>query len=179
MAGPPAQSMIALYTQLHAECQQQSSAQTPLVRFVVDLHYNLLYSKYTRKKSNQWSLNHTAHAMHVCQQPITARSAVHTRPPTVAVHITLIDGWCNRGKIFEVHRVWDKVPEGSTLIFGHNLIFLKQSIAQAKENRYTKSARSVQLFQYNTGMWWTHTETDKTHGHTTTANARTSIASCW
>jgi len=57
-----------------------------------------------------------------------SQGAVNTRPPAVAVYIALADGRCAVAKLFK-SRVWDKVPEGGTLIFGDILISLKDSVA--------------------------------------------------
>jgi len=57
--------------------------------------------------------------------------------------------------------------EEKTLIFGHSLISLKHSEGNPA---CKKSARSVQPFWYNTGMW-------RTDGHTATDNTRAGIAS--
>ena len=80
---PHAQSIIALYTELHAECYQQSA-------IVVE-----------------------------CRPYVPCTSAV--RPPAVAVYIALADSRCAVAK-FSKSRVWNKVPERSTIIFGDALI---------------------------------------------------------
>ena len=72
--------------------------------------------------------------------------AVNTRPTAVAVYIALADGQCAAAKVSK-SRIWDKVPEGRTLIFGDRptLISLKHSIARVEGNLYAKkSARFVQ-----------------------------------
>jgi len=43
-----------------------------------------------------------------------------------------------RGEIFKV-QVWDKVPEGSTLIFGETHISLQNSVGQVKGNLHAKT----------------------------------------
>jgi len=64
--------------------------------------------------------------------------------------------------------IWDKVPEGSILIFADTLLSLKHNIAYVKRNLCAKkSARYMQPIQYNTGV----SQTDR---HTTTANIHAS-----
>ena len=36
-------------------------------------------------------------------------------------------------------RVWDKVPEGNTLIFGHTHISLQYSVGQVEESPHAKT----------------------------------------
>ena len=60
-------------------------------------------------------------------------------------------------------RVWDKFPDGSTLIFGDTQITLQHSVVEVKGSRHTeKTAPLVQSFQYNTSLWRTerHTHND-------------------
>ena len=86
-----------------------------------NLSYNLLYSllvvQQIDKKSKQWSLSHTVRVMHVCRRPVAARDAVNTRRQLsqLPVYITLTYRQCAVAK-FSKSRVWDGVPEGSTLI---------------------------------------------------------------
>ena len=56
-------------------------------------------------------------------------SAVNNRLTAVAVYIALDDGLRTEAKLSKSCRVWDKVPERSTLIFGDTLIFLKHRVA--------------------------------------------------
>ena len=57
-------------------------------------------------------------------------SAVNNRPTPVVVYVTLVNAGCAVTK-FSKYRVWDKVPDGSTLIFGDTLIIsLKYSVAK-------------------------------------------------
>ena len=78
--GPHAQSTIALYTQLHAECRQSSLAVYRLRLNWFDLLYNLLCNllvvQQIDKKSKQLTLSHTVRAMHVCFRPVAVRDAV-------------------------------------------------------------------------------------------------------
>jgi len=66
--------------------------------------------------------------MHICRQTIAASGAVNPSLPAVAADITFAYRWCAMAKFFK-SRVWDKVPEGSTVIFGDTLISLKHIIA--------------------------------------------------
>jgi len=50
--------------------------------------------------------------------------AVNTRPPTVTVYIAIADGRCAMANLSK-SRVWDKVPEKSTLMFRDTIIPLK------------------------------------------------------
>jgi len=61
-------------------------------------------------------------------QPIATRGAVNTRLPAVAVYIAPTYRRFAMAK-FTKSRVCDKVPEGSTLIFGNTLLYIKHSIA--------------------------------------------------
>jgi len=101
------------------------------------------------KKSNQWSLSHTVRVMHVCRRP-SPPGAVNTRPPAVAVYIALADGRCAAWRHF-LNAEWDKVPQGSTFIFGDTLISLKtqRSVVRGKpvceKMSLIRAAVSIQL----------------------------------
>ena len=47
---------------------------------------------------------------------------------------------------FSESRVWDKVPEGSPVIFGDTQISLKHSVGQVEGSPCQNPARFVQLF---------------------------------
>jgi len=49
------------------------------------------------------------------------------------VYITPVDGGHAIDK-FSKSRVWDKIPEGHTLVFRDNLISIKHSVAGVEEN---------------------------------------------
>jgi len=48
-------------------------------------------------------------------------------------------------------RVWDKFPDGSTLIFGDTQITLQHSVVEVEKLK--KTAPLVQSFQYNTSLF--------------------------
>ena len=65
--------------------------------------------------------------MLVWHQPVVNRGVVNTSLPTVAVDIALDYRQCAVAKLGK-SSIWDKVPEGSTLIFKNTLISLKHSV---------------------------------------------------
>ena len=83
-----AKSTIVLYTELHAECDQQ------------------------------YAIGRRTSAVNPAPP-----GAVNTIPTAVAVYIALADGR-RAVATFSRSKVWDKVPEGSTLIFLDTLISL-------------------------------------------------------
>ena len=65
-------------------------------------------------------------------------------------------------------RVWGKVPEESTLIYGDTRISQQHSVGYMKNASMSRPARFVQWFRYNTA--YREQRDRRTDGHKTTAN---------
>jgi len=145
-----ARRIVGLY--LHAQCDSRQSssaveAQTPLVRLAVGLLYN--YSCKTNPQQIEL-MEFEPCPTCVCRWPVAPGASKHQNTrcprlyhsPTVGVH----------GEMFK-SRVWDKVPEGSAIIFGDTLISLQNSVAQIEGSLYAKEIISSIRAAVSTQCW--------------------------
>ena len=86
------------------------------------------------------------------RERVDGRQFCHIKRPPLSTDVgrTLRRSTC-RGEIFK-SRVWDKVPEGRTLIFQDTRIYLQHSVGQVEEASVLKRARSVHPFRQNTEL---------------------------